>query len=154
MDHWEEWQKVYLHGTFVIWPPDDVREIINRQRYEYDPKSASICETHITLTQPLLKPLSKEDWNRIQEISSNIIPFEIQYGPLKSFLPYPCIWYEIQPVKIILDLRNLDYDKKLNFERSISYTSDPATLKSSQSFRFPNLPEIVFFQGNSHGNIF
>jgi 2'-5' RNA ligase len=105
MDNWEEWQKVYRHGTLVIWPPDDVRKVVNQQRMKYDPKSASICETHITLSQPLLKPLSNKEWIRIQEISTEFDPFEIQYGPLKSFLPYPCIWYDVQPANRILAIR-------------------------------------------------
>ncbi len=58
MDHWEEWQKVYQYGTRVIWPPAEVREIVNHQREKYDPVSASFCGAHITLTQPLLNPLS------------------------------------------------------------------------------------------------
>ena len=104
-DDWEKWQKVYQHGTLVVWPPDDIRTIVNIQRKAYDPISAAVCETHITLTQPLLNPLIDTEWEHIQEIVSGFPAFEIQYGPLKSFLPYPCIWYEIQPVTKILDLR-------------------------------------------------
>jgi 2'-5' RNA ligase len=105
MEDWEDWQKTYQYGTIVIWPPDDVREIINQQREEYDPKSSAICEAHITLTQPLLGPLEKPDWEIIEQITSQIQPLEIQYGPLKSFLPYPCIWYEIQPMEQLLEIR-------------------------------------------------
>ncbi len=50
MDHWEEWQKVCQHGTMVIWPPAEVREIVSHQREKYDPVSASFCGAHITLT--------------------------------------------------------------------------------------------------------
>lgn len=105
MEDWEDWQKTYQYGTIVIWPPDEVREIINQQREEYDPKSAAICEAHITLTQPLLGQLKKPDWEIIDQIASHIQPLEIQFGPLKSFLPYPCIWYEIQPIEKLLEIR-------------------------------------------------
>jgi 2'-5' RNA ligase len=105
MEHWEEWQKVYQFGTLVIWPADHVREIINNQRQEFDPKSAAICEAHITLTQPLIHPLDEHEWKEVQTTASQFLSFEIRYGPLKSFLPYPCIWYEVQPVERILEIR-------------------------------------------------
>lgn len=105
MDHWEDWQKEYVHGAMVIWPPVEVREIVNRQRERYDPKSAAICETHITLTQPLLRQLEPLDWKEVEQIAGQFQPFEISYGPLKSFLPYPCIWYNIQPMDRVLEIR-------------------------------------------------
>ena len=105
MEHWEDWQKEYLNGILVIWPPGKVRKVVNRQRKMYDPKSAGISEAHITLTQPLLHPLSGDEWNDLVQAASQFPPFEIQYGPLKSFLPYPCIWYEIQPVDQVLEIR-------------------------------------------------
>ena len=105
MDHWEDWQRNYLHGILVIWPPDEVRDIVNRQRKEVDPKSAAISEAHITLTQPLLRKLDPTGWDEIQKIASQFQPFEIEYGPLRSFLPYPCIWYDIQPMDKVLKIR-------------------------------------------------
>lgn len=105
METWEDWQQVYRQGTFVIWPPAEVREIVNRQRQEYDPVSAGYCQAHITLTQPLLEPLSEAGWQEIRQAAASFQPFEIRFGPLRSFLPYPCIWYEIQPVDRILALR-------------------------------------------------
>jgi 2'-5' RNA ligase len=105
MDHWEEWQKVYQHGILVILPPDEVRGFVNQQREEYDPQSAAICDAHITLSQPLLQPLNESELINIKNIIKTFQPFEIHYGPLKSFLPYPCIWYEIQPTTRVLCIR-------------------------------------------------
>ena len=85
MDNWEDWQKNYQFGTLVIWPPDDVRDMVNQQRYIYDPRSANICETHITLTQPLIKPVTDSGQETIQNVASSFEPFNIRYGPLKSF---------------------------------------------------------------------
>ena len=76
MDHWEEWQKVYQHGMMVIWPPDEIRKDVNAQRKAYDPVSASFCGAHITLTQPLLNPLSDMEWGNIQEILRRFPPSE------------------------------------------------------------------------------
>ena len=106
MEHWEDWQKVYRHGTVVIWPPDDVRNIVNAQRESNDPLSASICEAHISLTLPLIDLLSESQWNQVRKIVKEFPKFKIHYGPLKSFLPYPCIWYEIQPIDMLKEIRD------------------------------------------------
>ena len=105
MEHWEEWQKEYQFGTIVIWPTDDVRKFVNKQRETYDPISQSFCETHITVTQPLIKTLFNDEWDHVQRVIKEFNAFEINYGPLSSFLPYPCIWYEIDPAEKVLDIR-------------------------------------------------
>lgn len=106
MDHWEQWQKPYLPGTVVIWPPDQVRNMVNEQRQRWDPASQAICEAHISVTQPLSQPLGKAEWAHLDSILAGFDPFEIDYGPLNTFLPYPCIWYEIKPREPILALRS------------------------------------------------
>jgi len=106
MEYWEDWQKPYRFGTLVIWPPEGVRGIVNAQREQYDPVSQSICQAHITVTQPFSRPLEEDEWKQIKALISGFQSFEIHYGPLRSFLPYPCIWYEIQPVEKVLALRN------------------------------------------------
>ena len=106
MDTWEDWQKPYQYGTLVIWPPGDIREVINSQREKYDPVSQSYCETHITVTQPLSRWLDEEEWHKVRIILADFEPFEIAYGPLNSFLPYPCIWYEVEPRERVLEIRN------------------------------------------------
>ncbi len=54
MENWQDWQKPYQHGMMVIWPPAAVRKTVNQQRESLDPLSASYCEAHISLTQPLI----------------------------------------------------------------------------------------------------
>ena len=80
---------------------------VNSQREKYDPVSSSYCETHISITQPLSRNLSGEEWDKLVTLLSGIESFKISYGPLKSFLPYPCIWYEIKPAEKVLALRYL-----------------------------------------------
>jgi 2'-5' RNA ligase len=106
MEHWKDWQKEYQFGTIVIWPPDEAREFVNKQRETYDPISQSFCETHITVTQPLIKNLLNDEWDQVQRVIKEFNAFEINYGPLNSFLPYPCIWYEIAPAEKLLDIRH------------------------------------------------
>ncbi len=124
MDHWEDWQKPYQFGTLVIWPPDEVREIVNSQRERIDPVSQSYCETHISVTQPLSRRLETEEWDRLGDLLVSFGSFIIEYGPLNTFLPYPCIWYEIRPTNRVLELRdtlhqtgyfNLDMKHPQNF---------------------------------------
>jgi 2'-5' RNA ligase len=105
MENWKEWQKPYAPGTFVILPPDDVSRAVNRQREQYDPVSASYSPAHITVTQPLSNRPDQEDWEKIESAMKGFSSFKIDYGPLRSFLPYPCIWYQVQPVKKVLALR-------------------------------------------------
>jgi len=106
MESWEDWQKPYQYGTLVIWPPDEVREVVNSQRERYDPVSQSYCEAHISVTQPLKNLLNDEAWKRIGKALLEFVSFEITYGPLNSFLPYPCIWYEVNPQERVLEMRD------------------------------------------------
>lgn len=105
MEDWADWQKDFKYGTFVIWPPDPVREVVNRLRERYDPLSQRICEAHITLTQPFLRRPAELDWDQLETIVSGFAPFTIRYGPLNTFLPYPCIYYEIHPSARVKALR-------------------------------------------------
>lgn len=124
MKSWEDWQKPYQFGILVIWPPDEVRTVVNSQRERIDPVSGSYTEGHITVTQPLSRGLDDEEWKKAEGIISGFDSFEIGYGPLKNFFPYPCIWYEIQPAGKVLEIRralhqtgffNLDIDHPRDF---------------------------------------
>ena len=105
MEEWPEWQKVYTHGTLVIWPPYQVGEVVNQFRDKYDPVSQSFCGAHITITQPFLRQPSSSEWDELGEVVSSFESFEMQYGPINSFLPYPCIFFEIQPSELVLAIR-------------------------------------------------
>lgn len=106
MNSWQDWQKPYQFGTIVIWPPDEIWDFVNKQRETYDPLSQSYCEAHISVTQPLLKELSENEWDQVLSVVEGFGSFRIDFGPLNSFLPYPCIWYEIEPQERVLELRH------------------------------------------------
>ncbi len=106
IENWQEWQKPYQYGTLVIWPPDSLRSSVNSQRERVDPLSQSYCEAHISVTQPFGHDPSPEDWEMIRKVLRGFNGFEIRFGPLNSFLPYPCIWYEIQPAQLVVQIRN------------------------------------------------
>lgn len=105
MDRWPAWGQRFQPGLFIIQPPEDVCAVVNAQRNAYDPLSQSYIGAHITVTQPLSKTPSESEWDLLEQILGNLQPFMIHYGPLKTFLPYPCIWYAVQPAERILAIR-------------------------------------------------
>ena len=105
MDRWPAWGKRFQPGLFIIQPPEDVSLLVNAQRKACDPLSRSYIGAHITVTQPLSRTPSDSEWDLIEQILGNMQPFVIHYGPLKSFLPYPCIWYDVQPAERVLAIR-------------------------------------------------
>jgi len=94
---WGDWRDAYVHGTLVIWPPDDVRAVVNLLRERYDPASARICEAHITLTQPFVQAPDASAWGTIEHVFASVQPIDIRFGGFDTFLPYPCLYLAIDP---------------------------------------------------------
>ena len=107
MGSWDDWQRPYRFGTIVIWPPDEARQAVNSQRAEYDPVSHAYCQAHVTVTQPLRRRLDGDEWRQVSALLLGHASFELRFGPVNSFLPYPCVWYETHPIEKILELRSV-----------------------------------------------
>src|SRR5919206_3379168 len=103
---WEGWQREYRYGAFYIFPPPGIIEPIDQLRHNYDPKSDSYCRAHISLSEPLRAPLTDEQVQELHDTLSSIEPFEIHYGPLRSFPPYPGVVYAITPEDAFMGLRS------------------------------------------------
>ena len=103
---WDEWQREYRYGAFYIFPPDGVIERIDDLRRTYDPTSAAYCRAHISLSEPLRRPIAQSDLEELKAALSAIDPFEMQYGPLRSFAPYPGVAYAIAPEDTFRALRS------------------------------------------------
>jgi len=103
--NWEKWQFEYRHGAFFIFPPNGVIEFVDELRRRFDPKSAGYCQAHISLSEPLNGPLSDEQLAELKDALSRVQPFEIRYGPLRSFPPYPGVCCAIAPEKELFVLR-------------------------------------------------
>ena len=120
---WEPWKLPYLHGTLAVYPPLQIREYINRFRKELDPVSHSYAEAHITLTQPLMERVTDQVADRLETALRSEKPFKVTFGPLRSFLPSPVLWLEVQPAQRVLHLR-----RKLHtfgiFDLSLPHTED------------------------------
>ena len=104
--HWEEWQRGYRYGAFYIFPPPGIIEPIDQLRRKYGPKSDSYCQAHISLSEPLSAPLTEEQVQELHNTLSSIEPFEMHYGPLRSFPPYPGVVYAITPEDAFMRLRS------------------------------------------------
>src|SRR5688500_12823960 len=102
---WEEWQFGYRFGAFYIFPPTGVIESVDKLRQTYDPKSASYCQAHVSLSEPFQGPLSESQIQEIRRALSAFQPFDVQYGPLRSFPPYPGVYYSIEPEDYFRRLR-------------------------------------------------
>ncbi|HVB51933.1 MAG TPA: 2'-5' RNA ligase family protein [Acidimicrobiales bacterium] len=104
---WPEWQEEYRHGAFFIFPPEDVRVVVDELRRRYDAASASYCQAHVSLSEPLASPLTKEQTLEITTALSNFAPFEVRYGPLRTFEPHPGVTYAIGPEDTFFNLRDV-----------------------------------------------
>ena len=111
--HWEEWQTEYRYGAFYIFPPPGIIEPIDQLRRKYDHKSDSYCQAHISLSEPLRAPLTDEKVQELRVTLSSVEPFEIHYGPLRSFLPYPGVVYAITPEDMFMRLRSCIHETSL-----------------------------------------
>jgi 2'-5' RNA ligase len=123
IDDWAEWQKAYIHGLFVIWPPVGVRQLVNELRQKYDPDSQATIEAHITLTQPFLTRPSDQEWALLDQIVASFEPFDLSYGPVATFFPNPVIYLTIQPQERLLALRQALHDTGL-FNLTLPYSDD------------------------------
>jgi 2'-5' RNA ligase len=103
---WEEWQAEYRFGAFFIFPPAGTIEPVDDLRRAYDPRSASYCQAHISLSEPLAGPLTSEQCSELQAALSSIAQFELHYGTLRTFPPYPGVTYAIQPEDRFMQLRS------------------------------------------------
>jgi 2'-5' RNA ligase len=59
------------------------------------------------VSEPFLERPTESDWALLLQALAGIEPFLINYGPVKSFLPYPCIWYDVQPAERVLYIREI-----------------------------------------------
>ncbi|MFH7029500.1 MAG: 2'-5' RNA ligase family protein [Heteroscytonema crispum UTEX LB 1556] len=106
--HWQDWQVSYRFGTLSVFPPEEVRKLVNSLRQKYDPKSQSICDGHISLSIPFPRAVNDSDWAELNEkLSQKIEPFEVSYGLLRTYPPNPGVCYTIEPAQKFLVMREL-----------------------------------------------
>ena len=112
-EKWEKWKFEYQYGAFYIFLPNGAIKPIDALREKYDPQSAKYCQAHRSLSEPLSGPLTDEQLTELKEALSLIQPYEIKYGPLRSFPPHPGVCYTITPEKEFFDLRQAIHSTSL-----------------------------------------
>ena len=106
MRDWAEWQKSYLHGVLLIWPPAEIRAHMNWLREKYDPVSQSYCEAHVSLTPPFRKQPSEQDWQAVESVLKKFAAIDITLGPTNAWLAQSVIYLEVRPVEDLEKLRD------------------------------------------------
>lgn len=119
---WEEWMYEYKFGAFYIYPPDGLIEVVDTLREKYDSKSASICQAHISLSEPLVHALTDKEIKELQEALSKVKPFDLSYQRLRGFPPHPGVAYAIEPEDKFVQLRKLIHSTS-------AFTDSPLTRK-------------------------
>lgn len=104
-NEWEEWMHEYKFGAFFIFPPEEVIESIDALRKQHDPRSASYCQAHVSLSEPLTGPLTNQQIEELKQALYKLEPFEMTYGPLRGSPPYPGVTYTINPEDKFMELR-------------------------------------------------
>lgn len=117
---WEEWMNEYKFGAFYIYPPEGVIEPIDKLREKHDPKSASICQAHISLSDTLTSPITDEQIKELENALASIDPFEIHYGPLRAFPPYPGVTLAITPEDKFVKLRQAIHSTSIFKDSSLT----------------------------------
>ena len=85
MSAWESWQREYRYGVILVMPPPHVAAPIDALRQVYDPKSHAICSTHISVSDPLRRELTRDGAAEIRELLRTVEPFEVRYDrPIAS----------------------------------------------------------------------
>ena len=103
---WAEWQKPYVNGVVLIWPPAEIRSYINPLREKYDSKSQSYSEAHVSLTPPFRNPPTDHDWQTLESAAKQFASFDITLGPAEGWLSQSVIYLEVRPVEQLLKLRD------------------------------------------------
>lgn len=104
--HWQAWQYEYRYGAFYLFPPVGVIEHVDSLRLKYDPVSSAACQAHVSLSEPVPRPLAREDIEELRRLLSDAAPFKVTYGNVHSSAPYPGVVYEVGPAENFTRLRN------------------------------------------------
>jgi 2'-5' RNA ligase len=103
-DDWEPWFADYRYGALYIFPPEPVRSGINALRQQHDPRSQAICDTHISLTVPVPRPLTATDAAELAAAARGFGPFAITFGPPYAYPGVPGVVLRIEPADPVKSL--------------------------------------------------
>ena len=107
VETWEPWQREYRHGVLLVYPPPGIIEAVDALRAEHDPTSHASSRAHITVTEPLPRPLDERDVDRIRSALRGVTSFRVTYSGPRSTDPHPGVVYRIEPQDRFRSLRDL-----------------------------------------------
>jgi hypothetical protein len=98
MSGWKDWQKAYRYGAILVIPPDPPFTEVTGLREKYDPVGCLVIGAHISLTVPLAREVTEDDWKELINNASVFKPFTVNYGPVFNVLPAaPGVMLRIEP---------------------------------------------------------
>lgn len=124
-DKWEPWQKEYKWGAFYLFPPPKVMKTVNALRQKYDPTSAKICDAHVSLSDTIPHLPTDAHISELQDVLGSIKPFTIEYGPLRTYPPYPGVCYDIKPDDKFYQIRETIHSTSLFFKSRLERKNIP-----------------------------
>lgn len=119
----DEFRATYQYGTLLILPPPHEAAVVDELRERYDPASAAVAGAHITLTQPFVAEPGEDELASLGATIAGFEPFFIHWGPPATFLPYPCIYFDIRPADPIMRLRRALHELGL-FNLALPFSGD------------------------------
>ncbi|MDB5810207.1 MAG: 2-5 ligase family protein [Betaproteobacteria bacterium] len=94
---WSDRQLQYKYGALLIIPPEPHLSAANKLRKEYRWAQGAEIDAHISLTVRLPRAITTADWQELESIAAKIQRFTVRYGPLKHYLPFPGVCWDIEP---------------------------------------------------------
>ena len=131
--NWEPWQEEYRHGAFYLFPPPEIALVVNELRRRYDPRSAAICDAHVSLSEPLAGSLLDEQLEELRAALSSTAPFPLTLSPLTQMGSHPGVVLGLSPEEPFFALRDL-----------VHFTSIFAGRELSRAQRSPHMPVAEF----------
>lgn len=104
---WEPWQEEYRHGAFLLFPPPEIALVVNELRRRYDPRSAAICDAHVSLSEPLAGTLLDEQLEELRAALSATAPFRLILSQLTQMGSHPGVVMGLSPEEPFFALRDL-----------------------------------------------
>ncbi|MDJ0759205.1 MAG: 2'-5' RNA ligase family protein [Woeseiaceae bacterium] len=104
---WADWQRAYRFGVLLILPPAGIAEEFNRLRQRYDPASAAISPTHISVSRPLVAELTDTVREEISGILSGVEPFELYFEKPHASPDYAGVSFPVYPQSAIDKLKQI-----------------------------------------------
>ena len=118
--NWEPWQEEYRHGAFYLFPSPEIAIVVNELRQRYDPRSAAICDAHVSLGEPLIGPIRVEQLEELRAALCAVTPFPLTMSPLTQMGSHPGVVVGLSPEEPFFALRDLVHSTSIFAGRELS----------------------------------